>query len=356
MKIKLTEEQKKELKQIVRKRNSISSNKKDRARIILNVSQGRTITQISKNLEISRPTIYLWINRYKEKGLPGILKDLERSGRPKLISEKKEKEIVKTTLETKPKNATHWSSRLLASKLKVSKMTITRIWNKYNLKPHLIKTFKISNDPKFVEKVKDIVGLYLNPPEKALVISVDEKSQIQALDRTQLSLPMKIGNRETKTHDYKRYGTATLFAALNMLDGTVIGTCEKRHTQKEFLKFLKKIDRQTDSDFDVHIIIDNYSSHKTKAIKEWLQKNPRFIFHFTPTSASWINMVERFFSELTTKKLKRSFHKSVKSLTDDIYDYIRKHNCNPKIYTWKQDAKTILHKVKKCKENLVAGH
>lgn len=356
MKIKLTEKDKTQLKKIIYKRTLIPNNQKEYAKIILKLSEGKSVLKISKEMDISRPTIYLWIKRYIKNGIEGITKELKRSGRPKIITESIEKEIVNATLQTKPLNATHWSTRTLATKKKVSKMTILRIWKKYNLKPHLIKTFKISNDPQFIEKVKDIVGLYLNPPEKALVISVDEKTQIQALDRTQLSLPLKIGHKETKTHDYKRYGTTTLFAALNMLDGTVIGSCEKRHTHKEFLKFLKKIDRQIDNNLDLHLIVDNYSSHKTKEIKSWLEKHPRFYFHFTPTSASWINMVERFFSELSTKKIKRSFHKSVKSLIDDIYNFIKNHNQNPKIYKWKQDAKTILNKIRKCKETLEAGH
>jgi transposase len=219
-----------------------------------------------------------------------------------------------------------------------------------------MKTFKLSNDPHFVEKVQDVVGLYLNPPDKAFVLSVDEKSQIQALDRTQPGLPIKKGHAGTMTHDYKRHGTTTLFAALNILDGKVIGACMPKHRQDEFLKFLKKIDRETPSGIDLHLIVDNYGSHKTKRVKEWLTKHPRFHMHFTPTSASWLNMVERFFSEITTKKIRRGIFKSVETLIDAIMDFVEKHNENPRIFTWTKDADTILAKVAKCTEALGTGH
>ncbi len=272
------------------------------------------------------------------------------------LSEEKEKAVVEATLHTVPSAATHWSVRTMAEKQQVSRMAVQRIWKKYNLKPHLVKTFKISNDPHFVEKVKDIVGLYLNPPEKALVLSVDEKSQIQALDRTQPGLPIKKGHAGTMTHDYKRHGTTTLFAALNVMDGKVISSCMQKHRQEEFLKFLNKIDQETPSHLDLHLIADNYGAHKTARIQRWLKKHPRFTMHFTPTSSSWLNMVERFFSELTTKRVRRGIFTSVKELEKAIRDFIETHNENPKIFTWTKDADTILAKVAKCKELLGTGH
>jgi len=272
------------------------------------------------------------------------------------MSKEKEKAIVDATPQTVPENATHWSVRGMATMQGVSRMAVQRIWKKYNIKPHLVKTFKLSTDPAFVEKVQDIVGLYLNPPDKALVLSVDEKSQIQALDRTQPGLPLKKGRAGTMTHDYKRHGTTTLFAALNVLDGRVIGECMPKHRQEEFLKFLKRIDKEAEQDKQLHLIVDNYGSHKTKKVKEWLARHPRVHLHFTPTSASWLNMVERLFSDITTKKIRRGAFTSVKALEADIMDYLKKHNENPKVYTWTKDADTILAKVAKCKDLLGTGH
>jgi transposase len=255
-----------------------------------------------------------------------------------------------------PETATHWSIRLMAKSQGVSRMAVQRIWKKYNLRPHLVHTFKLSNDPYFVEKVKDIVGLYLNPPDKALVFSVDEKSQIQALDRMQPGLPMTQGHRSTMTHDYKRYGTTTLFAALNILDGTVLGECMAKHRQSEFLKFLRRIDKETPGGYDLHLIVDNYSSHKGAKVTRWLEKHPRIHFHFTPTSASWLNLVERFFSEMTMKMIRRGAFTSVQSLIGNINNYLEKHNRNPKIFVWTKDAGTIIKKVAKCTEALGTAH
>jgi transposase len=327
-----------------------------RARIILNMMEGIPKKRIAQELDTSRPTVYRWIANYEKRGIEALLKDAPRSGRIPRMSEGKEKAIVDATLQTTPENATHWSVREMAKTQGVSRMAVQRVWKKYNIKPHLVKTFKLSNDPRFVEKVQDIVGLYLNPPDKALILSVDEKSQIQALDRTQPGLPLKKGRAGTMTHDYKRHGTTTLFAALNVLDGTVIGECMPKHRQDEFLKFLKKIDTETPSGLDLHLIVDNYGSHKTKKIKEWLVKHPRFHLHFTPTSSSWLNMVERLFSDITTKKIRRGVFKSVKALEADIMDYLEKHNENPKIYRWAKDAATILGKVAKCKDLLGTVH
>jgi transposase len=327
-----------------------------RANIILKIMEGLQKKQIAEQLVTTRPTVYLWINRYEKGGIEGLLKDASRSGRKPTLTEEKEHAIVAMTLHNKPDNATHWSIRTMAKAQGVTRWTVHTIWKKYNLKPHRVKTFKISNDSAFVEKVQDIVGLYLNPPDKALVLSVDEKSQIQALDRTQPGLPMKRGHAGTMTHDYKRHGTTTLFAALNILDGKVIGQCMPKHRQYEFLKFLKKIEKDTPKGMDLHLIVDNYGSHKTEKVKGWLSKHPRFHMHFTPTSASWLNMVERFFSELTTKQIRRGIFRSTKELEKTIMDFLRKHNENPKIFTWTKDAKTILSKVNKCKEVLRTGH
>jgi transposase len=327
-----------------------------RARIVVKMKEGMKKKVIADQLGISRPTVYLWVDRYEKGGIAALLKDAARPGRIPVLTKEKEKIVFDATLHTLPANATHWSVRLMAKTQRISRMAVQRIWKKYNIQPHRIETFKFSNDPYFIEKVHDVVGLYLNPPDKALVLSVDEKGQIQALDRTQPGLPLKRGHAGTMTHDYKRHGTTTLFAALNVLDGTVIGECMPKHRQDEFLKFLKKIDTETPSGLGLHLIVDNYGSHKTKKIKEWLVKHPRFHLHFTPTSSSWLNMVERLFSDITTKKIRRGVFKSVKALEADIMDYMEKHNENPKIYRWAKDAATILGKVAKCKDLLGTVH
>ena len=344
-----------QLKKLVKGRNTAQKIVL-RASIILRYKEGGNKLSISKELSTSRPTVDLWIKRYEAKGIEGLLKDLSRPGRKPKIGQEKENQIVQATLHTKPQAATHWSTRTLAAEHGVSKMTIQRLWKKYNLKPHLVKKFKISNDPKFMEKVEDVVGLYLNPPDKTLVFCVDEKSQIQALDRTQPSLPMKKGRWGTMTHDYKRHGTTSLFAALNTLEGKVIGECYSKHTHKEFIKFLNLIDKQTPKDMDLHLIMDNYSTHKTEPVKKWLEKHPRFNFHFIPTSSSWLNMVERFFGVITDKRIRRGVFRSVKELETAIKDFLDAHNEKPKIFKWTKDAETIMAKVMKCKEALVAEH
>ena len=327
-----------------------------RARIVLAMMAGLKKKEIAEKLGTSRPTVYLWIKRYQEGGIEAILNDASRPGRLPKITEEKEKEIVEATLNTLPKEATHWSVRLMAKAQKVSRMTIYRVWKKYNLKPHLVRKFKLSNDPNFVAKVRDIVGLYLNPPDKAMVLCVDEKSQIQALDRSQPGLPLKTGHAATMPHDYKRHGTTTLFAALNVLDGKVIGECMPRHRQNEFLRFLRRIDKETPKDTDLHLIVDNYGSHKTQKVKSWLKRHPRFNLHFTPTSASWLNMVEIFFGQLTRRKIRRGVFHKVKQLEKSIMDYIEIHNNNPSKFIWTKNTKTILSKVSKCKESLGTVH
>jgi transposase len=257
---------------------------------------------------------------------------------------------------TKPSNATHWSTRTLAVAQGISEATVWRIWKQHNLKPHLIKTFKLSRDKQFVEKLHDVVGLYMNPPDKALVLCVDEKSQIQALDRTQPGLPMKKGRCGTQTHDYKRNGTTTLFAALNMLDGKVIGDCMPRHRHQEFIRFLKKIDNETPTGLDLHLIVDNYGTHKHPRVKSWLRRHPRFHLHFIPTSSSWLNMVERWFREITDKRIRRGTFKSVPDLIVAIMDYLENHNQNPRVFVWSTPADKILTKIAICKEALETLH
>jgi len=327
-----------------------------RAKIILKIIEGLPKKRIAEQLNTTRPTVYLWDKRYQENGIDGLLKDATRSGRRPVQTAEKEKLIVEATLHSKPDDATQWSIRSMARAQGVTRWAVHQIWKKYHLKPHLVKTFKISNDPDFVEKVKDIVGLYMSPPDKALVLCVDDKSQIQALDRTQPGLPLRVGHAGTVTHDYKRYGTTTLFAALNVLDGTVIGQCMPRHRQAEFLKFLKRIDKETPKDASLHLIVDNYGSHKTAKVTIWLKKHSRFHLHFTPTSASWINMVERFFSELTNKHIRRGIFRSVDELENSIMDFLGKRNENPPRFVWTKDANTIISKVEKCKELLQTGH
>jgi transposase len=350
-KIKLTTEQKDALSRLVKGRNT-AQKVVLRAKIILAYADGKKQETVADKLVTNRRTVGKWLRRYNEGGIESIIKDSPRKGRIPKITDEKEKEIIDKTLQTKPKGATHWTTRTLASHSGVSKMTIQRLWKKYNLKPHIVKNFKISNDKNFVEKLRDVVGLYLNPPEKAVVISVDEKSQIQALDRTQPSLPMKKGRTGTMTHDYKRNGTTTLFAAMNILNGKVIGECYPRHTHKEFLKFLKKIDKEVPKDLDLHIIMDNYATHKKDEVNQWLKKHPRFKFHFIPTSSSWLNLIERFFGEITNKMIRRGVFKSVPHLIKSIEEFLEIHNENPKVFTWTKDADTIIEKVHRAREAL----
>jgi len=264
--------------------------------------------------------------------------------------------IVAATLQTKPKAATHWSVRTMAAEQGISPATVQRIWRAHGLQPHRVETFKLSRDKHFVEKLRDVVGLYLNPPEHALVLSIDEKSQIQALDRTQPGLPLKKGRAGTMTHDYKRNGTTTLFAALNILEGTVIGECMDRHRHQEFLRFMNRVDRETPTDLDVHCIVDNYSMHKHPAVKRWLKRHPRFHMHFIPTSSSWLNLVERWFREITTKRIRRGVFPSVDVLVAAIEEYLRHNNENPRPFVWTATADQILAKVSKCKAIMETLH
>ena len=327
-----------------------------RARIISMASDGVLNQDIARELEISRPTVQLWRERFLALRVAGLEKDAPRPGRLPSILERKVRAVVEATLRTKPPAATHWSIRTMAEAQGISPMSVQRIWKQHNLKLHLIKTFKISRDKHFVEKLYDVVGLYLNPPEKSIVLCVDEKSQIQALDRTQPGLPIKKGRCGTMTHDYKRNGTTTLFAALSMLDSKVIGECMPRHRHQEFIRFLKKIDAETPSGLDLHIIADNYATHKHPRVKSWLKRHPRFHLHFIPTSSSWVNMVERWFREITDKRIRRGVFKSVPDLIAAIQEYLDNHNQNPRIFTWTASVEQILAKVAKCKEALGTLH
>jgi transposase len=289
-------------------------------------------------------------------GVPGLLKDRSRPGRKRRIEEAKVREVIDRTLQEKPLDATHWSTRSLAASVGVSPASVQRIWKVHGLKPHRVRTFKLSRDPRFVEKLQDVVGLYINPPKHALVLSVDEKSQIQALDRTQPGLPMKPGRAGTMTHDYKRNGTTTLFAALNTLDGKVIGLCLPRHRHQEFLRFLRVIDRQTPKKLDLHLIIDNYGTHTHPEVIAWLAKHLRFHLHFTPTSASWLNLVERWFREITEKRIRRGVFKSVPDLIAAIMEYLQVNNNRPKPFVWTASVQTILSKVRQANEVLETLH
>ena len=323
-----------------------------RSRIVLLSAAGCGTMEIMRRTGISKPTVWRWQARYLEAGVDGLLRDKSRPpGTPPLSAAIKTLVLTKTMRETPP-DATHWSVRSMARAVGISHTSVQNIWRAHGLKPHLVDSFKVSNDPAFAEKVKDVVGLYLDPPDKAVVFSVDEKSQIQALDRSQPGLPRKKGRAGTMTHDYKRHGTTTLFAALNLLDGKVIGHCMKRHRHQEFIRFLNRIDRQTLPYLDIHLIIDNYATHKTPAVKRWLKKHPRFHIHFTPTSASWLNMVERFFAEITRKRIRRGVFKSVAELEQAIYDYLAIHNHNPVPFVWTATATAILEKTARAKQTL----
>ena len=327
-----------------------------RAKIILLAAAGIESQQIAQRVGASRPTVQLWRERFLALRMAGLEKDAPRPGRIPPIGEAKRAAIVEATLHSRPPYATHWSTRSMAKAQGVSEATVRRIWKQHGLRPHRVSTFKVSRDPRFVEKLTDVVGLYLNPPDKALVLCVDEKSQIQALDRTQPGLPMKPGRCGTMTHDYTRHGTTTLFAALSTLDGEVIGDCMPQHRHQEFIRFLKRIDHQTPPERDLHLIVDNYATHKHPDVERWLGRHPRFHLHFTPTSCSWLNLVERWFSNLTQQRLRRGSFYSVKELIRAIQDYINGHNQNPRIFVWSASVERILMKVTKCKEALDALH
>jgi transposase len=313
-----------------------------RAAIILSTADGHGTFEIMRRARTSKPTVWRWQQRYLDEGVAGLKRDKTRPSRvPPLPMETRLKVIAITVQET-PTKATLWSRSLMADAMGISPSSVGRIWAEAGLKPHLTKGFKVSNDPMFEEKVTDIVGLYLDPPDRAVVLCVDEKSQIQALDRTQPGLPLKKGRAATMTHDYKRNGTTTLFAALDVKTGTVIGECLPRHRAKEFLKFLRQIDKAVPARREIHLVLDNYATHKTPDVKAWLDKHPRFKLHFTPTSASWLNLVERFFAEITSRRIRRGSYSSVDDLQAAIYDYLAQHNERPKPFKWTKTAEDIL--------------
>lgn len=327
-----------------------------RAQIILHAADGIANTHIARQIGVSVITVRTWRNRFESEGMQGITQIKSGRGRKREISAGKIKQIVNDTLHTKPKGATHWSCRSMARQHDVSPSTIHQIWDAHGLQPHRVETFKLSKDTQFVEKLTDIVGLYMNPPDKAMVICVDEKSQIQALDRTQPGLPMKKGRAGTMTHDYKRNGTTSLFAALDVLEGTVVGRCYERHRHQEFIKFLKCLNKEFPRDQELHLILDNYGTHKHPNVKIWLAKHPRFHLHFTPTSSSWLNLIERWFGLLTDKQLRRGAFTGVDVLMQAIDEFIEVTNDDPKPFVWTAKVEDILKKVGKCKAILETVH
>lgn len=327
-----------------RRRSTSANALATRARIVLASADGESNARIAARLHLTPQTVGKWRRRYVAQGIDGLL-DEPRPGAPRTISDEQVDRVLTLTLETLPTDATHWSTRAMAARTGLSQSTVSRIWRTFALKPHRSETFKISKDPLFIEKVRDIVGLYLNPPDRALVLAADEKSQIQALDRTQPLLPMRPGQVERRTHDYVRHGTTNLFAALAVKTGHVIGEVHRRHRAKEFLHFLNTIDESVPADLDVHLILDNYGTHKTPKVRRWLLRHPRFHLHFTPTGASWMNLVEAWFSVFTRKRLKRSAHRSTRELEATIRQYLETNNANPKPFVWTKTADAILDKL-----------
>jgi transposase len=329
-----------------------------RSRIVLACASGLTNTQVAQQLRVTMPTVGKWRSRFLEDRLEGLI-DEPRPGAPRAITDAHVEDVITRTLESKPEAATHWSTRSMAKITGLSPSAIGRIWRAFGLQPHRTDTFKLSTDPLFVEKVRDVVGLYLSPPDRAVVLCVDEKSQVQALDRTQPLLPLGPGQAERHTHDYERHGTTALFAALNVATGEVIGTCHSRHRQQEFLKFLEQIDATVPKqpDVSIHLVLDNYGTHKTPKVRRWFQRHPAYHLHFIPTSSSWLNQVERFFAEITEKRIRRGAFRSVKALEQAIQDYLDHHNENPKPFVWTATADTILSRVARvCKRISDSGH
>jgi len=347
----LDSEQRKTLEQWAGSR-SLPMRQVQRAQIILLAADGKQDLEIAVAVNVSNQKAARWRKRFLQSGFPGLERDATRPGRTPTITPTKIQDVVRKTTQEKPDNATHWSTRTMAAASGISEKSVRRIWHRNGLKPHLIRTFKVSNDLQFAKKLEAIVGLYINPPEHAVVLCADEKSQIQALDRTQPGLPLKKGRCGTMTHDYKRNGTATLFAALNTLDGTVISMCDDRHRHQEWLKFLRVIDDVTPKEKQIHLIADNYATHKHPRVQKWLSRHPRFHLYFTPTSSSWLNMVERFFRDLTQNRLRRGIFRDVEELITAIADYIDKHNRKPKPFIWTAKASDILEKVKRARAEL----
>jgi transposase len=327
-----------------------------RARIVLRCAAGDSNDEIARQLKLTAQTVGKWRRRFVAKRVEGLL-DEARVGAPRKILDEDVERVLTLTLESKPKDATHWSTRSMAETSGLTQTAVSRIWRAFALQPHRTETFKLSKDPQFIEKVRDIVGLYMNPPARALVLCVDEKSQIQALDRTQPIFPMRPGQAERRTHDYARYGTTSLFAALDLVSGNVIGECHRRHRSIEFRQFLDSIDAAVPADLDIHLVLDNYGTHKTPTIQRWLAKRPRFTLHFTPTSASWINLVERFFATLTEKQLRRGTFRSTRQLEAAIQNYLRLYNEDPRPFVWHKTADQILESIGRfCRRTSDSGH
>lgn len=328
-----------------------------RCRVILLAAQGTPNRAIARQVGVSRPTVLAVRTAFAQGGVEALRHDPKRQRSRRKLIPALEKQLIETTLQTKPPGATHWSTRTLARRLGVSHMSVHRAWQRYDLQPHRVEKFKLSNDPNFEAKVRDVVGLYLNPPDRALVLCVDEKSQIQALDRTAPILPLRPGLPERQTHDYQRHGTTTLFAAFNILTGKVIGQCLPRHRGREFVKFLRQLEQEVPPDLEVHLILDNYGTHKSPPVQRWLKpkKRHRFHFHFTPTSSSWLNQVERWLAEITRQQIRRGSFHSVQELEKAIYQYLAAWNETPRPFIWKATADIILDKVRRCKELHVTG-
>lgn len=353
----IDEEQKRQLEELLRT-GSTPQRTASRCQVVLLASQGLSNNLIARQTGLSRPTVLAARAAFAKRGTAGICEPQKRKRSRRILTPELEQRILDTTLKTRPADATHWSARVLASKLGVSRMMVQRLWQRHDIQPHRVEKFKISNDPKFEDKVRDVVGLYLDPPERALVLCVDEKSQIQALDRTAPILPLRPGIPERQTHDYKRHGTTTLFAAFNILNGKVIGSCLPRHRGKEFIKFLNQLEKEVPPDLDIHLILDNYSTHKSAAVQNWLKprRRRRFHFHFTPTSSSWLNQVERWFGLITDKMIRRGTFLSVEELERAIYSWLATWNDMPKAFVWKASADVILDKVRRCKELAGTAH
>ena len=350
----LAPEERAELERLVRRRKT-AQRFALRARIVLAAAEGANDVAVAKKLDIDRGTVGRWRRRFLKNRLDGLY-DEPRPGAPRTITDDKVEEIVVATLESTPKGATHWSTRELAKRAGVSRETVRRVWRAFGLRPHRTETFKLSNDPFFIEKVRDIVGLYLDPPERALVLCVDEKSQIQALNRTQPLLPMYPGQVERRTHDYERRGTTSLFAALDVATGRVIGKCYRHHRTKEFVRFLRLIEKEVPEELDVHLIMDNYCTHKSKTVTRWLARRPRFHVHYTPTYSSWINQVERWFALLTNRAIKRGSHRSTLALENAIYGFLDSHNEQPKPFNWVKTADDILDSIARFAHRTIAVH
>jgi transposase len=349
----LTEEERERLQSLAHRARSQALLAR-RARVVLACGEGLDNHAVAKKLRCSLGMVGKWRNRFLKARLEGLY-DEPRPGAPRKIGDDQVERVIIQTLESTPRGQTHWSTRGLAEATGFSRMTISRIWRAFGLQPHRTDTFKLSPDPLLVEKVRDIAGLYINPPDHALVLCVDEKSQIQALDRTQPILPLRPGLPERQTHDYERHGTTTLFAALNVLEGTVIGECQSRHRHQEFLRFLGRIDQSVDASLDIHLVLDNYGTHKHPEVKKWLAARPRYRIHFTPTSSSWLNQIERWFAEITRKRIRRGTFRSVRDLIKAIHDYIRLYNKNPQPFHWVASASRIIRKVNKYKETSETG-